>query len=218
MTDMNWFLFLTVTKNLFFIWRSSVTFQKKAICNEACHCNEGRFEPVCGDSLTYISPCHAGCRQRNLYNEVHNVSVCGSHVAAAVDTNSDHVGYHSRGWSAAILSLIFIGHYICLQRLSLKAASKYKTSCFVKQKTAIVSGPNCLDLTIFPFFLFSEFFLLHKLLVRQIQKRSNRKSWEGFMWSKLWDPVISVPTCVVFHNFFDIHQWCPCFDSNTQVC
>ncbi|CAH3111261.1 unnamed protein product [Porites lobata] len=48
---------------------SSVTFQKKAICNEACHCNEGRFEPVCGDSLTYISPCHAGCRQRNLYNE-----------------------------------------------------------------------------------------------------------------------------------------------------
>lgn len=74
----------TVTKNLFFIWRSSVTFQKNAICNEACHCNEERFEPVCGDSLTYISPCHAGCRQSNLYNEVRNVSVCGSHVAAAV--------------------------------------------------------------------------------------------------------------------------------------
>ena len=148
-------------KNLFFIWRSSVTFQKNAICNEACHCNEGRFEPVCGDSLTYISPCHAGCRQSNLYNEVRKVIVCRSHVAAAFvstrnaslwrrkalrdETNNDHVGYYSKGWSAAILSLIFIGHQICSQHLSLKAASKYKTSCFVKPKTAIVNGPNCLD-------------------------------------------------------------------------
>ena len=158
---MNWFLFLTVTKNLFFIWRRSVTFQKNAICNEACHCNEGRFEPVCGDSLAYISPCHAGCRQSNLYNEVRKVIVGGCHVAAAVcldtqrffwrrkplrdETNNDYVGYYSRGWSAANLSPIFIGHYICSQRLSPKAASKYKSSCFVKPKTAIVNGPNCPD-------------------------------------------------------------------------
>ena len=117
-------------KNLFFIWRSSVTFQKNAICNEACHCNEGRFEPVCGDSLTYISPCHAGCRQSNLYNEVRKVIVCWSHVARhvvvvgskilalecyTVNSRVNKV-YWLIDWLAAAVSLD-------TQRLSLKAKS-----------------------------------------------------------------------------------------------
>ena len=135
-------------KNLFFIWRSSVTFQKNAICNEACHCNEGRFEPVCGDSLTYISPCHAGCRQSNLYNEVRKVIVCRSHVAAAVCLDSQRFSLKAKSvawWDKQRPRGILFKGVICsysiphfhwspdlLAAFITKAASKYKTSCFVK--------------------------------------------------------------------------------------
>ncbi|XP_020712743.1 LOW QUALITY PROTEIN: solute carrier organic anion transporter family member 4A1 [Ceratitis capitata] len=33
-------------------------------CNSACYCDYVPFSPVCGENnMTYISPCHAGCRQ-----------------------------------------------------------------------------------------------------------------------------------------------------------
>uniref|UniRef100_A0A1I8NU26 Solute carrier organic anion transporter family member n=1 Tax=Stomoxys calcitrans TaxID=35570 RepID=A0A1I8NU26_STOCA len=33
-------------------------------CNSLCHCDYVRYMPVCGeDQMTYISPCHAGCKQ-----------------------------------------------------------------------------------------------------------------------------------------------------------
>lgn len=32
-------------------------------CNVSCNCNKNKFAPVCGqDKKTYLSPCHAGCR------------------------------------------------------------------------------------------------------------------------------------------------------------
>ena len=31
-------------------------------CNSDCHCDTTFYEPVCDGSVTYFSPCHAGCR------------------------------------------------------------------------------------------------------------------------------------------------------------
>ncbi|XP_030748454.1 solute carrier organic anion transporter family member 74D [Sitophilus oryzae] len=32
-------------------------------CYKGCHCNEDKFQPICGqDKKTYLSPCHAGCQ------------------------------------------------------------------------------------------------------------------------------------------------------------
>ncbi|XP_073847715.1 solute carrier organic anion transporter family member 74D-like [Musca autumnalis] len=36
-------------------------------CNSACHCDYVRYMPVCGeDMITYISPCHAGCKREHM--------------------------------------------------------------------------------------------------------------------------------------------------------
>ena len=34
-------------------------------CNSECHCTTSFYEPVCDGSVTYFSPCHAGCREVN---------------------------------------------------------------------------------------------------------------------------------------------------------
>lgn len=37
------------------------------LCNSNCHCDFVKYSPVCGeDGITYISPCHAGCREMSL--------------------------------------------------------------------------------------------------------------------------------------------------------
>ncbi|XP_067632743.1 solute carrier organic anion transporter family member 74D-like isoform X2 [Eurosta solidaginis] len=34
-------------------------------CNSDCHCDYVRYSPVCGENnMTYISPCHAGCKKQ----------------------------------------------------------------------------------------------------------------------------------------------------------
>ncbi|XP_049306701.1 solute carrier organic anion transporter family member 4A1 [Bactrocera dorsalis] len=34
-------------------------------CNSVCHCDYVRYSPVCGENnMTYISPCHAGCKKQ----------------------------------------------------------------------------------------------------------------------------------------------------------
>uniref|UniRef100_A0A0K8WG47 Solute carrier organic anion transporter family member n=2 Tax=Bactrocera latifrons TaxID=174628 RepID=A0A0K8WG47_BACLA len=34
-------------------------------CNSECHCDYVRYSPVCGENnMTYISPCHAGCKKQ----------------------------------------------------------------------------------------------------------------------------------------------------------
>uniref|UniRef100_A0A1I8PZI4 Solute carrier organic anion transporter family member n=2 Tax=Stomoxys calcitrans TaxID=35570 RepID=A0A1I8PZI4_STOCA len=36
-------------------------------CNSICHCDYVRYMPVCGeDQITYISPCHAGCKREHM--------------------------------------------------------------------------------------------------------------------------------------------------------
>ncbi|XP_053963172.1 solute carrier organic anion transporter family member 3A1-like isoform X1 [Anastrepha ludens] len=35
-------------------------------CNSDCHCDYVRYSPVCGENnMTYISPCHAGCKKQH---------------------------------------------------------------------------------------------------------------------------------------------------------
>ncbi|XP_037950487.1 solute carrier organic anion transporter family member 74D-like [Teleopsis dalmanni] len=39
-------------------------------CNSACHCDYVRYSPVCGENnMTYISPCHAGCKKVHIGNK-----------------------------------------------------------------------------------------------------------------------------------------------------
>lgn len=36
-------------------------------CNQDCHCNYVKYSPVCtSDGRTFISPCHAGCKDYRL--------------------------------------------------------------------------------------------------------------------------------------------------------
>ncbi|CAH3198233.1 unnamed protein product [Porites evermanni] len=39
--------------------------QLSSPCNQACNCSGVSYSPVCGGSLTYFSPCHAGCTIAN---------------------------------------------------------------------------------------------------------------------------------------------------------
>jgi len=43
--------------------------QLSSPCNHACNCSEVNYVPVCGGSLTYFSPCHAGCSEGNKTNK-----------------------------------------------------------------------------------------------------------------------------------------------------
>lgn len=46
-------------------------------CNEACHCDFVKYSPVCGvDGFTYVSPCHAGCRETILLNKTKKFDDC----------------------------------------------------------------------------------------------------------------------------------------------
>jgi Kazal-type serine protease inhibitor domain len=39
---------------------------ESSLCNSDCHCEFVKYSPVCGnDGMTYISACHAGCRNEN---------------------------------------------------------------------------------------------------------------------------------------------------------
>lgn len=44
-------------------------------CNQNCHCDFMKYSPVCGvDNRTYISPCHAGCNDKIVYDNGTEVS------------------------------------------------------------------------------------------------------------------------------------------------
>ena len=44
-------------------------------CNSVCHCDYVRYMPVCGeDQMTYISPCHAGCKKE--FMDLNGRKVC----------------------------------------------------------------------------------------------------------------------------------------------
>lgn len=46
-------------------------------CNSGCGCSRSQFNPICGvDGLTYYSPCHAGCNQELLMNDVKVYADC----------------------------------------------------------------------------------------------------------------------------------------------
>lgn len=48
---------------------ASIHQQSTMPCNEDCNCDFVKFKPVCGsDSLTYISACHAGCKNVSFKN------------------------------------------------------------------------------------------------------------------------------------------------------
>ncbi|XP_050324330.1 solute carrier organic anion transporter family member 74D-like [Bactrocera neohumeralis] len=60
-------------------------------CNSACYCDYVPFSPVCGqNNMTYISPCHAGCR-RSITDDsgAKTFTDCGCISRAA--TTSNHV-------------------------------------------------------------------------------------------------------------------------------
>ncbi|XP_020613788.1 solute carrier organic anion transporter family member 4C1-like [Orbicella faveolata] len=48
---------------------SSGPVQLSTPCNHACKCSGVNYVPVCGGRLTYFSPCHAGCSERNKTNK-----------------------------------------------------------------------------------------------------------------------------------------------------
>jgi len=48
---------------------SSGSVQLSSPCNQACNCTGVSYVPVCGGSLTYFSPCHAGCNKANKTNK-----------------------------------------------------------------------------------------------------------------------------------------------------
>lgn len=47
--------------------QSSSNFSLQSSCNSDCHCDQVKYKPVCdfNSSITYFSPCHAGCSTWN---------------------------------------------------------------------------------------------------------------------------------------------------------
>lgn len=74
---------------------SSSSVQLDSKCNQACNCSGVRFDPVCGGSLTYFSPCHAGCGQVENYNETSTSTFYKS--CACVEAKSDPFGKVEKG-------------------------------------------------------------------------------------------------------------------------
>ncbi|XP_026686473.1 solute carrier organic anion transporter family member 4C1-like isoform X1 [Diaphorina citri] len=57
---------------------SSFSAQKMTTCNADCNCDFSRYSPICsmdGTNMTYISPCHAGCRSSQILDDGSKVSV-----------------------------------------------------------------------------------------------------------------------------------------------
>lgn len=47
------------------------------LCNKNCGCDYVKYNPVCSEEgITYISPCHAGCKQEEIRNGTKLYSEC----------------------------------------------------------------------------------------------------------------------------------------------
>ena len=54
-------------------------------CNVGCDCTTATFDPICGsDSVTYFSPCHAGC-----ITNITDVSIVYLHWKVSQKTKDD---------------------------------------------------------------------------------------------------------------------------------
>ena len=58
--------------------RSSVNLT--AECNTDCGCSMSLYDPVCADGIQYFTPCHAGCSQPAVDNNVTGAKVCKVHA------------------------------------------------------------------------------------------------------------------------------------------
>lgn len=45
----------------FFHGHFSSSYGLMSSCNNGCACSDTNYKPVCGEGVTYYSPCHAGC-------------------------------------------------------------------------------------------------------------------------------------------------------------
>ena len=61
---------LTVVQNLC-SFDSTLSTSLNVSCNDKCGCaNSLQYNPICGDGVTYFSPCHAGCSRGTSRNNV----------------------------------------------------------------------------------------------------------------------------------------------------
>ncbi|XP_011349076.1 solute carrier organic anion transporter family member 4A1 isoform X1 [Ooceraea biroi] len=62
-------------------------------CNKGCGCSRSQFDPICGvDGITYYSPCHAGCYQETLINDVKVYMDCSCIHAPAMNLTTSDTG------------------------------------------------------------------------------------------------------------------------------
>ncbi|XP_011177962.3 solute carrier organic anion transporter family member 5A1 [Zeugodacus cucurbitae] len=60
-------------------------------CNSACYCDYVPFSPVCGENnMTYISPCHAGCR-REIVSDNGTKTFTECSCISTVATTTNHI-------------------------------------------------------------------------------------------------------------------------------